>query len=203
MTVVAVSQRVVCGHGSERRDGLDQRWPAFLAACGLIALPVPNRAEVAVTLAEVAGAVGVLLTGGGDIGAVGGADTDRDETEECLIDWAQHRDRPILGVCRGMQVIQARCGVPLVRIDGHVADNQTIDIDSRPRTVNSYHDWGTTETVDDLAVWARSADGVVKAVRHRRAPITGIMWHPERLDPFATADIGLFRVCFRAAPCGG
>jgi gamma-glutamyl-gamma-aminobutyrate hydrolase PuuD len=44
-----------------------------------------------------------------------------------------------------------------------------------------------------------AADGVVKAVRHSAHPITGIMWHPERIAPFAADDVALFRRVFGAA----
>ena len=49
--IVAVTQRVVLvpEHG-ERRDCLDQAWPRFIAACGLLPLPLPNVAEVALAM---------------------------------------------------------------------------------------------------------------------------------------------------------
>ena len=47
--------------------------------------------------------------------------------------------------------------------------------------------------------WAIADDGVVKAVQHADRSTTGIMWHPERMDPFAPADIALFQRVFRVA----
>ena len=51
-----------------------------------------------------------------------------------------------LGVCRGMQVIQHRFGIPLCRVEGHVAPRQTIRIDGESREVNSYHHFGAFES---------------------------------------------------------
>jgi len=113
LTLVAVSQRVVTdARDGERRDALDQRWAGFLAACGLRALPVPNRPEDAVDLVETAGARGVLLTGGGDIGTLGGKDAERDETEALLVGWARWHGFPIVGVCAVCRSSR-RCSVSL------------------------------------------------------------------------------------------
>jgi len=199
LTLVAVSQRVVTdARDGERRDALDQRWAGFLAACGLRALPVPNRPEDAVDLVETAGARGVLLTGGGDIGTLGGKDAERDETEALLVGWARWHGFPIVGVCRGMQVIQALFGVPLVPVSGHVGNRHPVIANGASMEVNSYHGFGTTQSVPDLEPCAVAEDGVVEAVRHRHEPIRGIMWHPEREAAINEADVALFRNAFAA-----
>jgi putative glutamine amidotransferase len=41
---------------------------------------------------------------------------------------------------------------------------------------------------------------VIKAVRHENAPLAGIMWHPERMTPFAADDRDLFHDWFGARP---
>lgn len=193
MKTIAVTQRVAIDPVSrERRDALDQRWLDFLIACGFCPLPVPNRAEVAVPLAEAAGASGLLMTGGGDLAAYGGDSPERDETERALLAWARERHLPVLGVCRGMEVIQDVFGVGLRKIAGHVGRHR-IRTGRRHREVNSFHDLGSRDTVPDLTVWATAADGVVEAVRHIREPILAMMWHPERETPFDERDVKLFR----------
>lgn len=197
MKAVAITQRVVVDprHG-ERRDCLDQRWADFLVACRLMPIPVPNDVTVARALLDSVPVAGVLLTGGNNLAAYGGDAPERDETEMALIDHAERAGLPVLGVCRGMQVIQHRFGVPLRPVAGHVARQQTIRIDGERVEVNSFHDMGTTENRTPLRVWAVADDGVVKAVRHSGRPILGVMWHPERLDPFASRDVGLVRRFF-------
>jgi gamma-glutamyl-gamma-aminobutyrate hydrolase PuuD len=142
---------------------------------------------------------GLVLTGGNDLTSLGGDAPERDATENALVDAAEARGLPVLGVCRGMQVIQQRHAVPLVRVEGHVTPSQIIQINSEPMEVNSYHRFAALESRAPLDVWAIAADGVIKAVRHAARPTTGIMWHPERNTPFSKADIALFRRVFKAA----
>ena len=197
MTLIAISQRVVVAPPfGERRDCLDQRWIKFMTACGLTPLPVPNDEQAAQRLCNTTPVGGILLTGGNDLSAYGGDAPERDATESVLIDFANKMTLPVLGVCRGMQMIQHRFGIRLERVTGHVAPRQVISIDGEPAEVNSYHNFGATESRPPLDVWAFSEDGVVKAVRHTTQRMTGIMWHPERMSPFAPRDISLFRQFF-------
>jgi gamma-glutamyl-gamma-aminobutyrate hydrolase PuuD len=197
---IAVTQRVaVVPHYGERRDCLDQAWPRFMAACGLLPVPVPNIVEVALALCAASDVAGLVLTGGNDLAALGGDAPERDATENALLEMAESRGLPVLGVCRGMQLIQQRCAVPLERVEGHVTQRQTIHINGEPMQVNSYHRFAARESRPPLEVWAVAGDGVVKAVRHTGRSTTGIMWHPERNTPFAADDLALFRRVFKAA----
>ncbi len=200
MKTVAITQRVVfVPDRAERRDCLDQLWSRFLSACGLLPIALPNVAEVALSLCAQTGIAGLVLTGGNDLAVVGGDAPERDAVEGALLDFAEQRGLPVLGVCRGMQVIQQRFAIPLLRVEGHVAAQQTICIEGRRDVVNSYHCYGAFETRSPLESWAVADDGVVKAVRHSSKPITGIMWHPERCRPFAPADVALFRRVFEVS----
>jgi putative glutamine amidotransferase len=200
MKSVAITQRVtVVPEYGERRDCLDQAWPRFIAACGLLPLPLPNVVEVALAMCGDSDLAGLVLTGGNDLAALGGDAPERDATENALLDAAESRGLPVLGVCRGMQLIQQRCAVPLQRVEGHVSRRQLVHIDGEPTEVNSYHRFGARESRPPLEVWAVAADGVVKAIRHTARPTIGIMWHPERNTPFAVNDVALFRRVFKAA----
>ena len=195
MKTIGLTQRVVIDprHG-ERRDCLDQRWAAFILACGFRPLPLPNNREAALLLLN--DIDGLVLTGGNDLAFHGGDAPERDAAELSLLAACEQDERPMLGVCRGMQVIQHRYGVPLQRVTGHVARHQTITIDGTSADVNSFHNFGTTETRPPLEVWAVAPDRIVKAVRRPDSLVTGIMWHPERLHPFAERDMALVRKLF-------
>ena len=198
MKVVAVTQRVsVVPEYGERRDCLDQAWAKFLMACGLLPVLIPNVTEAALALCDRAGVAGLLLTGGNDLAALGGDAPERDAVENALLNLAEARGLPVLGVCRGMQVIQQRFEVPLRHVEGHVAHRQVIRIEGEPREVNSYHCFGAFDSRAPLDICAVAEDGVVKAIRHSSLPMTGIMWHPERIDPYSPADIAMFRRVFK------
>jgi N5-(cytidine 5'-diphosphoramidyl)-L-glutamine hydrolase len=197
MIPVAITQRVsvVPAYG-ERRDCLDQAWTKFLAACGLLPVLLPNVTNAALALCAGAGIAGLVLTGGNDLAALGGDAPERDEVENAVLDLAERRGLPVLGVCRGMQVIQQRFAIPLRRVEGHVAQRQVIRINGEPKEVNSYHHFAAFDSRPPLDVWAVADDGVVKAIRHSVQPMTGIMWHPERSNPFLPGDVALFRRIF-------
>jgi putative glutamine amidotransferase len=93
-------------------------------------------------------------------------------------------------------VIQQRYGIPLRRVEGHVAQRQVIQIEGERKEVNSFHHFAAFDSRPPLEVWAVADDGVVKAIRHSAEPIMGIMWHPERSTPFSPADVVLFRKVF-------
>ena len=197
MKAVAITQRVslVPAYG-ERRDCLDQAWSKFLAACGLLPLLLPNVTEAALAMCKEAGIAGLVLSGGNDLAVLGGDAPERDAVENALLDLAERRGLPVLGVCRGMQVIQQRFAIPLSRVEGHVAQRLVIRINGEPKEVNSYHHFAAFDSRPPLDVWAVANDGVVKAIRHSAQPITGIMWHPERCVPFSPFDMALFRQVF-------
>ena len=76
MQIIAVSQRVDTDpRTGERRDGLDQAWARFLAACGCLAWPVPNTSRLVEPILDHALVAGVLLTGGNDLVVCGGSAT--------------------------------------------------------------------------------------------------------------------------------
>lgn len=197
MKRVLVTQRVYDngGRGAERRDALDQKWCDFLLRCGVEPVIVPNNIEYVRTCLK--GAYdGLLLTGGDSLVAYGGQAPERDAVERLLLAQAIDRKIPVIGVCRGMQLLQSHFGISLHRVSGHAGVNCEVVIDGRPTLVNSYHEWGTTQSSPDLHVWASATDGVVKAVRHSDGNLLGIMWHPERMRPYQAEDVALFQAHF-------
>jgi len=190
-TLVAVSQRVaVDGRHGERIDALDQRWTVFLSRCGLVPLLLPNDPAAAVALMTAAPVRGLLLTGGNSLTVCGGDAPERDRTELDVLAAARARGLPVLGVCRGLQVLLHAFGVPLRRVEGHAGTWHHV---TPSRSVNSFHEFAAVGDAGPLTVLARSDDGVVEAARHPDEPIDGMMWHPERCEPFVDEDVRAFR----------
>lgn len=184
---VGVTQRTLPPTATgERRYALDSRWFPFLAACRLAPVPLPNQPHQALAAARALGLQGLLLTGGDSLAPYGGTTPDRDATEEHLLAWALAGRIPVLGVCRGMQVLMHFFGARLTPVDGHVATRHTLTPNTpggggpaAARTVNSYHALAARHAPAPLEATARCGD-VIEAVRHTSAPLEGIMWHPER-----------------------
>jgi putative glutamine amidotransferase len=200
---IGVTQRALPPNAfGERQDALDPRWHTFLAECGLVGVPLPNDPALAPCTARTLDLAGLLLTGGQNLARYGGDAARRDETEQALLAWAMSAHRPVFGVCRGMQLILDAFGSGLVPVDGHVAVEHEALIDGVPTTVNCYHRLAAVRVAEPLVVTGTRGD-VVEAVRHRLAPVRGIMWHPERRtvgDPGRSAEASMFGRFFAEVP---
>nr|WP_325185718.1 gamma-glutamyl-gamma-aminobutyrate hydrolase family protein [uncultured Oscillibacter sp.] len=197
--IILYTQRVeIITAYHERRDCADQRIARFLQACGFIPVPVNNLPEFAEEFAGCVRPAGILLTGGNDLAAYGGNAPERDATERVLLDYAVQRDLPVLGFCRGMQMIADYFGNTLQPVKNHVACRHKITGDLPHKSVNSYHNWGVSTIEDPLYALERTEDGIIEAICHRERSVMGIMWHPEREDPFAEEDIWLFSEFFKS-----
>lgn len=192
---IALTQRVqVMEHTGERRDALAQEWAVFADACGFCPVILPNHLPTVRQILSQTALDGILLTGGNDLAAYGGDAPERDAVEEFLIAQSIQKKIPLLGVCRGMQMLLTFFGTPLGRVEGHIRVEHRLDSGD---SVNSYHSWGATVCLPPLRPEAWAADGVLEAAAHREYPwIHGIMWHPERYDPPRPRDITRIKEIF-------
>lgn len=96
-------------------------------------------------------------------------------------------EKPILGVCLGHQALIEHFGGTLTNIAPVHGKAVPIQHDGRgiftgveqDCLVARYHSWAGDVIPAELEVTARSRDGVVMAVRHKRLPVEGIQFHPE------------------------
>jgi len=207
MIKVLVTQRVdVIPSYGERRDALDQRWVKFLVASDIFPVIAPNNMDCISFILENDKLDGVLLTGGGDIESLDGNCPERDQVEKYILEWAMRRDVPLIGVCRGMQLIQDFFGIELKRVEGHINNRFRLNVNFNNRIsslvdgisdVNSYHQFGAYETKGDLVTVASSSDGVVMAVEHISKSVFGIMWHSEREEVFLDKHARFFQKIYR------
>lgn len=193
--VIALTQRVeIIESVGERRDALSQEWTILAQACGFLPLFLPNHLPAVQKLLEEFLADGFLLTGGNDLVSYGGNAPERDELERYLIEISIEKQLPLLGICRGMQMLLDYFGTPLQKVDGHIRQEHSLD---NGDTVNSFHAWGAVECRAPLTARAHSDDGVVEKLGHERYSwIHGIMWHPERHHPFRKRDVNFIREVF-------
>lgn len=170
---------------------------------------------------------GILLSGGGDIvprlcgideydpARLTDPSPERDEYELELALLAYTRDIPLLGICRGVQVINAALGGSLhFDIGGHMqtrsreqpSHSVSITLGSLlyrlvgtgELAVNSFHHQAINVPSPKLSVTATAEDGVIEALEApQRRFYLGVQWHPEHMDG-STSDVLFAGLCAAA-----
>ena len=193
MRLIAVSLRVDQRlELNEARDAIDQRLVTFLLSCGFLPLPVPNNlGENLIVWLTRMNPTAVVLSGGNNIGHC----AERDDTEDTLLTYAQERRIPVLGVCRGMQMMAHWAGTGLHPVQGHVRTRHRL-VGEITGEVNSYHGFALAACPTGFEVLALSEDDEIEAIRHQSLPWEGWMWHPEREATFAERDIQRLKALF-------
>ena len=151
---------------------------------------------------------GVLLTGGTDIdpshyGATAhpanlDPEADRDTLELALVTQAFAEELPVLGICRGLQIMNVAGGGTLHQdIPPHAErDAPPGDLQHEVQTtdgttmralygtrleVNTIHHQAVDQLAAGYAVTATAPDGVIEAIEHTERPAIAVQWHPELL----------------------
>jgi len=201
---IGITQRVdKVDSYNEYRDALDQKMIDWVVDAGFIPIPIPNTLVDLDSSNESQPRLGgllrelkinaLLLSGGNDIGTV----PQRDLTENYLLAWAERNMAPVLGICRGMQMMGVYSGGKLIEVDDHVGTRHQLQvknshISSLPISVNSYHNLALENCPDTFQILAESEDNCIEAIKHQELPWEGWMWHPEREMHFNQIDLVRF-----------
>jgi putative glutamine amidotransferase len=217
--LVALTTTLDLEAGSHRRPAV------FLYTSYIAALEYSGLAPVLVTPGHDADSVAALIDAVDGLVLSGGEDVDpsrygesarvvldsvlpaRDEMELAAVRQALARDMPVLGICRGCQVLNVALGGTLwqdlpTELTGALGHSQndgwhrrTHDVAPSPgsrlheiaggRTlhINSFHHQAVREVAPTLRVAGMAADGVIEAVESpAHTWVVGVQWHPERLE---------------------
>lgn len=173
-----------------------------ISAAGFLPVIIPNLVDTNAVAAIMDKADALVLTG-----AIRSSDYPvRNRFESMLIGMAIERGMPVVGFCRGHQMINRYFGgkianipkvrTPMVKHRGDVSayiKDCFHDVEIVPGTrleksfgarrvkVNTSHSFHVTELAEGLVVTARSDDGIIEAFEHKTLPITGFQFHPERI----------------------
>ena len=217
-----------------RNYGRGRLWlpPAYssrIEKAGALPLLLPPLAPAAAD-PLLAGLDGLLLSGGGDAHpfyygeeprpGLGRVDPGRDAWEIALVRAALSRSLPILGICRGLQLLNVALGGSLLQDLGGTGCLQhrqkaprsrpSHSVEILPQTrlarllgagqlaVNSFHHQAAARIAPGLRKAALAPDGVVEALEGAGGPfLVAVQWHPETLRH--PASNSLFRAFVKAA----
>ena len=218
---------------------MNERYHMAAAAAGAAPVLIPLFADDMTTLREIYDRLdGLLIPGGVDIDParygdpphekLGRVDAARDCTELQLAKWAIAEKKPLLGLCRGVQVINVAAGGTLYQdiedeVPGalkhdcfphfgftrdHKAHEVSVTAGSRMHdamqsdhfAVNSLHHQAIKRLGTGLSVTATAPDGVIEAIEGTDdAFLVGVQWHPEVFEPTDEDTRRLFRAFVDAA----
>lgn len=195
----------------------EQRLSAAVARAGALPFLLPVLPDPEALAALVDRVDALVLSGGSDV-APGlyreeplrpewAGDPARDAYEQRLLDAALARGKPVLGVCRGIQLLNAALGGSLYQdirhqIPGALVHRDPARYDDNEHTirlckdswlyplygadellVNSVHHQAIKDLAPGLRACAWAPDGVIEAVCDERRDLWAVQWHPEWLDP--------------------
>lgn len=146
---------------------------------------------------------GYLIIGGNDVNPEYYFEKNRDsniepkiidEIDFKIIDFAINQQKFILGICRGIQVINVYFGGSLIQdlndenhLHHHlhqitkISDISLIDCFNEKEIVNSLHHQAINKLGDGLIPLFKTND-IIEMIIHHKYKIIGVQWHPERLD---------------------
>lgn len=189
---------------------------SVLSAGGIpVMLPVVEDTDTAMAYLSVID--GLLLSGGEDVCTMVYGENpikevemfcpQRDAFEIALFSAALEQNIPVLGICRGLQVMNAALGGTLYQdifvqcsnCLGHLPKKLPVDclyhtitiekdsilaaiFEKEEIRVNSYHHQAVKDVAKDFRATAFSTDRVIEAIEHKeKSFVLGVQWHPEDL----------------------
>ena len=187
---------------------------AVIRAGGVpLIIPFSTDKEVIISQAQLID--GLILSGGHDISPynygqepsqkIGETFPERDTYEIILLEESKKRNIPILGICRGFQLINVAAGGTLYQdlslIPGNILKHNQVSnptlkthkveikensfissIFGKETMVNSFHHQVIDKVANDFIVVAKASDGVVEAIEHKTYKfLVAVQWHPEML----------------------
>ena len=201
MKKIAISQRVEkVSSYKETRDCLDQKWQDLATHINCYLFPMPTKSKSIKKQLDALQPNAIILSGGNTLAKHNQGDVapEKDTTETDMLSWAIDKGVPVLGVCRGMQLINQYFKGGEEKAMGHInVEHNIVQIGSVfDERVNSFHAYvikkDTLSPKAEILAYT-PVDDVIEAFKIKDKKVWGIMWHPERVLPFSDLDIKFIR----------
>lgn len=182
MRFIGITQRLVENDSYyELRETLSTEWGMLFKTHFQDFLPLPLSYGIDFNV-YAQHLCAVILSGGNDLNALSPSciNAMRDVYENQVIAYCLAYHLPLLGICRGAQMIAHYFGSTLEPLSSHTSPHFVEDSTHKKMIVNSFHRYGITHLGDALVAYSKAEDSSIESFAHKNAPIFGIMWHIER-----------------------
>ncbi|WP_295162389.1 gamma-glutamyl-gamma-aminobutyrate hydrolase family protein [uncultured Brachyspira sp.] len=217
MSVIGLSGNILYENNSIPKAFINNSYVnSIIRAKGIpFIMPITEDEKIIKKMAE--NTDGIIMTGGADIHPfrydeepiekIGSISQERDEYDFKLMKYASEMNKPIFGICRGMQVINVHFGGTLIQdiptqrntnilhsqtAEYHTAthkiqiakDSIIYDMFGEYYEVNSFHHQAIDKLSKYFKVTASSKDGIAEAIEYNKKDsfILGVQWHPELMS---------------------
>ncbi|WP_339064673.1 gamma-glutamyl-gamma-aminobutyrate hydrolase family protein [Fusobacterium animalis] len=217
--IIGISSSVIVDEAGSfagyKRAYVNKDYVDAVVRAGGVPLIIPFTTDKEVIISQAQLIDGLILSGGHDISPynygqepsqkIGETFPERDTYEIILLEESKKRNIPILGICRGFQLINVAAGGTLYQdlslIPGNILKHNQVSnptlkthkveikensfissIFGKETMVNSFHHQVINKVANDFIVVAKASDGVVEAIEHKTYKfLVAVQWHPEML----------------------
>lgn len=217
--IIGISSSIIVDNSGSfagyKRAYVNKDYVDAVIRAGGVPLIIPFSTDKEVIISQTQLIDGLILSGGHDINPynygqepsqkIGETFPERDTYEMILLEESKKRNIPILGICRGFQLINVAAGGTLYQdlslIPGNILKHNQVSnptlkthkveikensfissIFGKETMVNSFHHQVINKVANDFIVVAKASDGVVEAIEHKTYKfLVAVQWHPEML----------------------
>lgn len=217
--IIGISSSIIVDNSGSfagyKRAYVNKDYVDAVIRAGGVPLIIPFSTDKEVIISQAQLIDGLILSGGHDISSynygqepsqkIGETFPERDTYEMILLEESKKRNIPILGICRGFQLINVAAGGTLYQdlslIPGNILKHNQVSnptlkthkveikensfissIFGKETMVNSFHHQVINKVANDFIVVAKASDGVVEAIEHKTYKfLVAVQWHPEML----------------------
>ena len=168
-------------------DFLDYNWIKYFEKKNYNFHIIPNSKKNFLKISKKIKPNLIILAGGNDLFHNNKYVKNRLKVEKDLINYGISKKIPILGVCRGMQLINHFFEGKISKVKGHMRKKNRIIFKQKIFSkkyidITSYHNYGIKkkDMASKFDALATDKNENIEMFKHKKLNILGVMWHPER-----------------------